>query len=315
MNCFKPALVVLCCLIHSFTFAQSSYRFDATTGSYTELAGAKRISFALMDTLSGFYRLKELDAEVFKWYNTLFRIDTIKTFHIQPNANVRFDNDSSLIIIDGAFTYLDSIDASSSISYKIEGNPGDRLIKVQWKNLKARVGKVGNFVNLQIWVYQRSGVFEIHYGPSSTNNQSGFNISTGPQVGIFYSLDNFTKCFEKLWVTGSPSTFNLDSTKNYSFKAMSGIPAEGVVFRFIPKFSTLGIRDTEVSETQIYPNPVTAGVMYFSVPGDYHIVDSYGREVLRESGVTSLDVSKLPDGIYSIISNLMHPLKVIVRNN
>jgi hypothetical protein len=116
-QCFKLAMFVLC-LFHSVLNGQSSYRFEASTGTYSELGSAQKISFAQMDSLSGFYRLKELDGESFKWYNTLFKIDDLKTFHIQPNANVRFDNDSSLIIIDGAFTYLDSIDPNSSMSYR-----------------------------------------------------------------------------------------------------------------------------------------------------------------------------------------------------
>jgi len=315
-NCIQLALLIVCLHLIPVSKAQSSYRFAAGMGTYAELSGAKSISFALMDTLKGFYRLKELDGEVFKWYNTLFKIDTIKTFHIQPYANLRFDNDSSLIIVDGAFTYLDSIDAASSISYKIEGNAGDRLIKAQWKNLKARAGKAGNFVNLQIWVYQRSGVYEIHYGPSSSNNQSGYNQTSGPQVGIFYSLDDFTQCFEKLWVSGAPASFKLDSNSNYTFKAMSGVPLDGVVFRFIPRFKTLGIvsLNNDGVNHGVYPNPVTSGILNLSVQGDYTLNDMFGRQVLTVKNATSIDVSNLPDGIYSIISNLMNTVKVIVQN-
>lgn len=315
LKCFKPSLIVLFSITF-FSASAQSYRFESTNGAYTELSGAKKIPFHKMTALSGFYRLTELDGEVFKWYNTLFPIDTIKTFHIQEYANLRFDNDSSLIIVDGAFTYLDSIDANSSISYTIEGNHGDRLIKAQWKNLKARAGKTGNFVNVQIWVYQRSGVYEIHYGPSSTNNQSGFNQTSGPQVGIFFSLDDFTKCFEKLWVTGSPAALKLDSNANYTFKAMSGVPLEGVVLRFIPRFKTLGIvnHSLKANEINVYPNPVSDGLLHFSEQADYRLYDMYGREVMSGSNVSSLDVSSLPDGIYSIISNLFDPLKVVVQN-
>jgi hypothetical protein len=315
LKCFNPSLIVLFSITFFSANAQS-YRFESTSGTYSELSGAKQISFTRMTALSGLYRLSELDGEVFKWYNTLFPLDTIKTFHIQDYANLRFDNDSSLIIVDGAFTYLDSIDATSSISYTIEGGPGNRLVKAQWKNLKARVGKAGNFVNVQIWVYQRSGVYEIHYGPSSANNQSGFNQTSGPQVGIFYSLDDFTKCFEKLWVIGAPASLKLDSNANYSFRAMSGIPVEGVVLRFIPRFKTLGIMNSapEHDNINVYPNPVSGGMLNFSQAGDYRLYDVYGREVLAGMNVSGLDVSSLPDGIYSVVSNLPDPLKIVIRN-
>ncbi len=315
IQCFKPALFMFC--LGMLSLNAQSYRFQSTTSQYNELSGAKHISFAYMDSLGGFYRLKELDGETFKWYNTLFKLDTIKTFYIQPYANLRFDNDSSLIIVDAAFTYLDSIDASSSISYTIEGKPGDRLVKVQWKNLKAREGKAGNFVNVQIWVYQLSGVYEIHYGPSSTNNQSGFNQSTGPQVGIFYSLDNFTKCFEKLWVTGNPLALRLDSGANYNFKAMAGIPVEGVVFRFIPNFKTLGLVAHTAAQASfsVFPNPVSGGqVLYFSKPGNYRIYNQYGQELISVKDVSEISLAGLAQGMYIVRSDLGEPVRFILGN-
>jgi hypothetical protein len=313
-QCFQLALIVFC-LCHSVLHGQSAYRYEASTGNYSELQGDKRISFAQMDSLSGLYRLKELDGEVFKWYNTLFKIDSLRTFHIQPYANLRFDNDSSLIIIDGAFTYLDSIDPNSSISYTIEGIPGNRLVKVQWKNLKLRVGKAGNYANLQIWVYQRSGVFEIHYGPSSTDNQSGFNTTSGPQVGIFYSLDNFTKCFGKLWVMGAPTNIKIDSLPNYNFRAMSGLPADGTVYKLIPRFKTLGLNSLLDEGTAIilFPNPVTSGILHLNASGKCRIIDTYGREVLQVEDHTQVDVSALPDGFYSLITDSGRTYKIIIQ--
>ncbi len=291
--------------MHVSVNGQSSYRFEPGTGTYSEFSDGKRISFALMDTLNGFYRVRELEGEPYKWYNTLFKIDSIKTIHIQPYGNLRFDNDSSLIIVDGAFMFLDSIDQTSSISYKIIGNKEDRLLKVQWKNLRARSGKPGNFVNLQIWVYQRSGVFEVHYGPSSATNQSGFDQSNGPQIGIFYSLDDFTKCFEKLWVYGKPHEIKLDTLANYSFRAMLGVPGEGVVFRFVPKFKGLAVHTLETGNDHMmtYPNPVTGDMLYINRPGNYRIYDSNGKTILQAEATDMIDVSALSEGIYSLLSD------------
>jgi hypothetical protein len=279
--------------------AQRSYSFSSYTSPYAELTGATKIGFAEIDALSGFYRLNEVKGETFIWYNTKFKIDSIKTIHIQPDANLRFDNDTALIIVDAAFTYLDSIDNTSSISYTVEGNSGEKVIKTQWKNLKARVGQTVNFVNVQIWVFQSTGIIEIHYGPSSSNNQSGFLTSNGPQVGMFFSRDNFTKCYEKLWVTGAPDAFKVDSTANYTFKAMSGIPVEGTVFAFKPRFNAAGLNDADKKHpVLVYPNPVVSNNIFIREKGEFVVVDIRGKEILRFQGQSDVDISALGSGIY-----------------
>jgi hypothetical protein len=293
--------------------AQRSYSFVATTGTYAELNQAKRISFALLDSQSGFYRLDELKGETFTWYRTNFKIDTIKTFHIQPYANVRFDNDTALIIVDAGFTYLDSIDNTSSVSYTIEGSSGDKVIKTQWKNLKIRVGQSSNFVNMQIWVYQKTGIVEIHYGPSSSNNQTGFNKTSGPQVGMFFSRDNFTKCYEKLWVTGAPDALKLDSVNNYTFNAMSGVPVNGTVFRFLPRFATAGIVDSKPSHGALraYPNPLIGDQLFLEKTGNYALFNTAGAIVLEARDTDRLHLQGLKAGVYLLRSGDGKSLKLV----
>ncbi len=292
--------------------SQSSYRFVSSNAVYADLNNPKKIPFYVMDKMSGFYRLDEFKGETFKWYNTLFPIDTIKTIHIQPYANLRFDNDSSLIIVDAAFTYLDSIDENSSVSYLIEGMPGDRVLKVQWKNLKIRVGAALNYINVQIWVYQKSGIMEIRYGSSSASNRSGFGPGNGPQVGIFYSLDDFTACFEKLWVNGSPSAITLDSNNNYTFKAMSGIPESGTVYQFIPRFKTLNLVEIEQSnQLNIFPNPTASGHLFLSEAGIYKLYDMKGNLLLEKYFSETADLSAFASGVYYLSKDNRYNLIVL----
>ena len=143
---------------------------------------------------------------------------------------MRFEDDSSFIVLDAAFAQSDSIDNNTQLSYTIDGNPGNRRIKIQWKNLSLTNGQSGNYLNYQIWYHQLTGIMEIHYGPSDKNS-SGFNTSNGPNVGLFYSRKDFTKMFEKIWITGSPENYSLDSVRNPSFNALSGVPKEGTIFQ------------------------------------------------------------------------------------
>jgi hypothetical protein len=138
----------------------------------------------------------------------------------------------------------------------VDGSGNNKILKVQWKNLGIQGGPAGNFVNLQVWLHKATGIFEVYYGPSSSNNASGYTASTGPNVGLFYSRQDFTKMFEKIWITQSPSSYVIDSAKNFSFAAMHGVPANGTVYRFIPKHIATSAGDIQVDGTYlISPNP------------------------------------------------------------
>jgi hypothetical protein len=305
-------LTLLCAMVS--THAQLSYRFEATTSTYTTLVNDTKLHWNDFNA-ADLYNITGLDGETFWFYKIPFPLGGVKTFAIQSNGNLRIDNDSTLVIADGVFMYLDSINATSSVSYLIEGNAGSKVLKAQWKNLKIRVGDANNYVNFQIWVYQQTGIVEIHYGASSANNQSGFNTSSGPQVGMFFSEDDFTKCYEKLWVNGAPSSYTLDSANNYVFKAMSGVPVEGVVFRFIPRSGTTGIDEYTSRNGEpivFYPNPVK-GILNLEKSGDYLVTDYTGRTIKEIKGQRSVEVKDMLPGIYFLHSPGKSAVKFVIE--
>jgi hypothetical protein len=305
VKCF---IAIAFCFNTTIAEAQNSYEFQATQAAYSDLEFPTDVPWSAFDPSTNAYTLLGLNSQTVYFYNLPFTFDGIKTIAIQPNGNLRIDNDSSLIIIDAAFTYLDSIDSGSSISYVIDGPPGNYVLKCQWKNLMVRVGQANNFVNLQIWVYQASNVIEIHYGPRSANNASGFNTTSGPQVGMFYSRDNFTLCYEKLWITGAPTNFAVDSAANYSFLAMSGVPDSGTVYRFIPRFGSTQITEIAgIEMIEIFPNP-TGEYITINVKEDksgyYKILDATGK-IVKSGSIsdqsTTINLSEVQSGVYMFV--------------
>jgi hypothetical protein len=299
---------VLTLLCHLHTLQGQSYLFTQSSSAYRELVNATVIPFSAFDPSADMYFVNELQGETFHFFGVPFPFGGIKTFVIESSGALRIDNDSSLVIVDGAFTYLDSIDAGSSVSYAVEGTPGDLLVKTQWHNLGIRVGAAGNFLNFQTWVYQRSGVVEIHYGPRSANNASGFNITTGPQVGMFFSRDDFSECYEKLWITGSPAFPQPDSNATFVFNAMQGVPDSGTVYRFSPRFPT-SLTENRSPQVRAWPNPCQTtfhfemgfpleGVRALLYNSTGHLVSEC--PILRASAVNegSLNVSGLATGLY-----------------
>lgn len=294
----KAILILVITLSTCFhVYAQNSYRFQESTDTYSELSNATILYST--DFSNGLYNLP-VTGEVYKLYDVRFKFGGILTFAVQPNGNIRIDNDSSLIIVDAAFTAIDSIDSTTQISYKIEGTSGNQIVKVQWKNFKIRDGAVNNFINFQIWIHQKSGVIENRYGKSTPSNQIGFPPSTGPQVGIFYSPDDFSGIYEKQWINGHHTAPTLDTSKNYSFRAMQGVPPEGVVYRFTPRFSTLSTKTATKNILKVYPNPASK-IINLSVESSGHIIDMTGKTALSFSKQNSIDISPLPKGIYMLL--------------
>lgn len=277
--------------------SQNSYSFQTSTSTYTELSAATVVPWGSFNA-NDLHEITTLNGQTFYLYNTPFPFGGSKKMYIQSFGNLRIDNDTAITIIDGAFMYLDSINALSSISYKVEGTPGAYILKCQWKNLKIRYGQAINHINFQIWLYQQTGVAEIYYGPSSVNNQSGYNIQNGPQVGMFFSRLDFSRCFEKLWVNGSPSSMSLDSNKNYVFNAMLGIPTPGTVYRFVPRFSTTGMAEQSgITTLPVYPNPVN-GILHLPVEDDYELYSAEGKMIKVWNEVIQIDMSAFPSGMY-----------------
>jgi len=293
-------------------FAQNSYSFSkSASNTYTDLGNDTNIPN--FDPNTGLYTLPTLQNETFKFFGLDFTLGGSKTISFGEYPFLRIDNDSSAIIIDAAFTYIDTIDANSKISYVVEGTPGNHLLKLQYKNFKLSTGQPGNYINVQIWCYQKTGVIEIHYGPRSANNASGYNTVTGPNVGIFYSPDSFTSCYEKLWVTGSPSNPTLDSAATLVFNAMSGVAAEGSIYRFTPRFiqpETTSIKKYQSADAMLLsPNPAVDKI---TITGDlksaFISVVNVSGEVINTIGPVSgrdfqFDVSLLPPGLYLLEIN------------
>ena len=304
--CVVTGLLCLCV----FAKAQS-YTFSKFSAPYTDLSGANVVPFSAFSNTGNLYWLDELSGSTYYYYGQRFVLDTVsKVMYIQSRGNLRIDNDSQMVIIDGAFGYLDSLDLQSSVSYKQGSVNGETVFIAQWKNMHWRNGQSGNYLNFQIWVYQKSGLVELRYGPSSASNASGYTASNGPMAGMFFTRSDFTKCYEKLWITGSTSNYKLDSNANYSFSGMWGVPPLGTVYRFTPRFLTNVQSHPKKKAIFMYPNPVK-NELYFNENGNYEVHDITGGLLLRKYDVKQLDVSTLAPGIYFITDSAGRRAKIV----
>lgn len=206
----------------------------------------------------------------------------------------------------------------STISYKIDGNVGSRILKIQWKNAGFiqwfNSSSPSHFVNFQIWFYEADSHIEVRFGPSSTTAGTyGYPEDTndsnpGPSVKFI-----FDSCANTLGLIGNgnlPSyQFFSTCSPNYSF--IDGTPSSGVTYNFYP---TLTSGTTELSSARfvIYPNPTSdilhvRGITDTFLINEIILTDVNGRICMlhencsaKGDGVMSISLGGLKAGLYMV---------------
>jgi len=310
----KKQLLLLALTLFCLTgthFAQSSNHYLLKTGmdTYTELTNDTVVTGAYANPTGTW--IFELVGDNFNLFDKTYTIDNVKTYiEFSNNGFMRVQDDTSFIVVDAMFTQVDSIDNTTALSYVVEGAQGSKILKVQWKNLALKNGQPGNYVNYQIWLHQLTGIFEIHYGSSSASNNSGFTTANGPNIGLFYAPKSFTQMFEKIWVNGAPGSYTLDSARTVSFSAVSGVPPNGTVLRYIPKKAAVSIPAIKDAYIEVYPNPADERINIrleapLTEPAKIRLYDISGREVHTYDAKTntrllSIPVDSIAEGVYEL---------------
>lgn len=285
-------------LLPTLTTAQVSYSFQATSALYEPITNATPCIF----DGDGLDRINELDGELFYFFGLPFPIGDAHPLHLGDNGFVRVDNASSLVIVDGLVTTLAPFDQNSEMRYAITGPVGDRTLTAEWHRWHLGTGTDANFASWQVRVEQATGIITVHIGPNSGPG-TVFTNSTGPQCGIFYAPASFATCYEKIWVEGAPTAISVDSTANFDFDALTGIPEANTVYRFTPRLAPTGLNTLQASDTRML---LTGTQVLFTWPSanaplEIRIMDATGREVQRATSARdewNTDVRDWPAGVY-----------------
>ncbi|MDP4197993.1 MAG: T9SS type A sorting domain-containing protein [Bacteroidota bacterium] len=137
---------------------------------------------------------------------------------------------------------------------------------------------------------------------------SGTNVFAGTENGVFLSTSNgasWVAVGTGLPAAGAPSShidvYSLAANNTFLF---AGIYEAQVCRRPLSEMITTSAvteAQTVSSQFQIYPNPTTGQLHIESTSNDIVITDLLGRTCMRAmSGDGTIDVSKLPQGVYSI---------------
>jgi hypothetical protein len=201
----------------------------------------------------------------------------------------------------------------SSISYKVEGEAGNRIMKGQFKDVGFyNDDEGGSYVNFQFWLYELDGAIEFRYGPSNLTYPIEYLLDdeAGPFVGLLngynYDQEEFGDLYMLSGDPANPDYIYLDGLEDEEFPpTLSGQPVDGTVYRFGPEIINNLNRTPEILNIKVFPT-ITArslnieGIAFEEIT--YSIWDLSGKTLWKPSRLqgSSIDVSGLNPGMYLI---------------
>lgn len=185
---------------------------------------------------------------------------------------------------------INSAKAISPISYKYDWFNGEKVLKVQWKNVGFQYGSPNDSANFQLWLFTQSQKVQYRYGKSFIANLDSIVKVDSMQIGIEIYSDVIDK---STLLSGTPSNFVLSTDYNAAY---FGIPPEGTVYEFTSL--SLGF------------NNVKPGKINYKIEHDQLIVLNHSSNLLRlelinllgnkvaSTNSNTISINDLNSGIY-----------------
>ncbi len=120
----------------------------------------------------------------------------------------------------------------SPLSYKVEGSPGSRICKIEWKNAGSfeelnTENTLDMFINFQLWLYEGINRIEFHFGSNNINNPDLFYGGFGIYMGTTDIDPNTDEIYNPHFFAGSIDAPFLSA----AVETIDGTPAPGTVYR------------------------------------------------------------------------------------
>ncbi len=320
-----------------FDVYSQSYNFEVAQGSYEDLEGSISLNGNMTWDDPDYLIPIGFDFEFFDFQTenlllTGLGSDIALTLSFEDELPIMIPFGAD--IIDRGYDIVlgePTLGSQSNISYLLVGAEGNRILKVEWKNVGFydeldENGVSNDFANFQLWLYEGSNNFEIHFGESSVNYpEFSFDIGTGPLV-LFdpaYNIDWEELSENALVLTGDPSSPELFiGPINLEDAYLEGMIPNGTIFSFInPTSSTVDQVATDIT-IDIFPNPAGDLLNYsfndfLSELTSVTISNMAGQKIVNFINPTSpLNISNLNPGMYILTINTTEGIvsKKLIKN-
>lgn len=335
----KNLLMMVLCGITLNVYSQS-YTLSVSTASYSDLVGSTSLNKDMTWDDPQFTIPIGFN---FQYFNTT--MDNIFMTSWGYGGELTSDSLNSGVfpllvpygadIIDRGYDFdVDSstIGSLSTISYLLEGTQGNRILKIEWKNVgfyseMEDDGISTDFTNFQLWLYEGSNDIEIHFGPNSiTQPNLSFDGETGAYVGLFpaFDFDDYLVIGNGYELIGNPSSPTMITVNdNNSFtNFLEGVIPNGTSYKFSNSAVGLSELNSNSIEISIYPNP-SSDVLYIAADNakweleSLSIVNINGQIVKEIDQVNgAIDISYLKSGIYYIYIQTLSGVEIykLIKN-
>lgn len=280
--------------------AQLDYSLTNSTSTYTELSGATNISVAAWN--SNFSVAMPFQ---FKYFG-----NTYSNLYITFDGCYFSDTGDDYVFYGTDNFKAENLPNSSPISYLITGTSPNRIIKIEWKNVREANSdpSFDYILNNQIWLYETSNIIEFHFGNNSV---------TDPVYDEFFiGLIDFDNS-PYYAIDGSATSPVLVRVQNSgTFDGIPAYPTNGLVYTLTPKVSDI--------ETILKPYTFSSDFNKFSIntSTDFivNITDINGKAIdtnrFQSDANGTYFLSDIAAGIYLVniqIGNNQFVEKIIVR--
>ncbi len=179
-------------------------------------------------------------------------------------------------------------DADSKVSYAIDETPGNRILKIQWKQLAIDTD-LDTRVNFQLWIYEKDQTVEFRYGKGSLPGEYA--------IGIYLFNRNYSNVQESIEVKGHAGsvTTSMDSIGFYN-----GFPNENDLYRF--RYLNVGMDELiDGQQLSIYPNPSNGSFRFTQEEVEIiKITDVIGREIAFQQEGSLIIFDQTTTGVYFV---------------
>lgn len=319
-------LTVIIILGLTLNIQAQSYTFSVSNGSYSDLVGGISLNNGMtwddpQFTIPIGFNFQYFDITISHLFIEDFALGGLLTNDTSETGIIPLLIPYGADIIDRGYDF--NADSSttgslSNISYLIEGAAGNRILKIEWKNV-GFYSELGDdnistdYTNFQLWLYEGTNDIEIHFGPTSVTQPSlSYDGETGTYVTFIseYDIENGVLINDGIILEGNASSPTMKLFSNFdSLTFLNGTIPNGTIYKFSNNNTGIFEFKNSTIDVLIYPNPSND---YFNVVfakedikvDSLSILNTYGKTVKEISYVgNGIDISDLTNGVYFVQIN------------
>lgn len=205
---------------------------------------------------------------------------------------------------------------ASSISYKVEGEPGTQIFKLEFKNVTTYENmeqpyETQSYFNYQLWLHEVDNSAEFILGDSYVNGDlQDLTGYAGPVFAIINGINEKTEEYEDAWfvhgdidnpiINYNPPIEEDDLDPNSI--SLNDLPSANQVYRLAPT-GTVATTNITVEPLGVYPTLTddVINIKGINTVYDYQITDLNGKVIDNNTlSDQTIDVSTYEKGMYFV---------------